>query len=32
MFNDTHFKVTNTKPLIYRFVSCYIYANVVRIS
>ena len=32
MFTDTHFKASNTEPLIYRFGSAYIYANVVRIS
>ena len=32
MFDETHFKATNTEPLIYRFGSAYIYANVMRIS
>ena len=29
MLKDTHFKASNTEPLIYRFRSAYIHANVI---
>ena len=32
MLQDTHFKASNTEPLIYRFGSAYVYANVMRMS
>ena len=32
MLQDTHFKASNTEPLIYRFGYAYIYANVTRMS
>ena len=32
MLQDTHFKASNTEPLIYRFRSAYIYENVTRMS